>query len=186
MRAFGMLKGPFELLDEIGVGEVLRSLRGYSNGQSRMYLTLALEKLADSGFGSEPGDGRFYLGSQGCEENEALLEAIGFEALPQDSSSKSLIRDRLVFILLRESIRILDDENSSLGRSVLGRNLDLASVYGIGFPAYRGGAIYFSEELGLRRVYNTLMRFSDLYGSRFQPPGGLRVKALSGRSLYQP
>ena len=54
-------------------------------------------------------------------------------------------------------------------------DIDVASVLGLGFPDFRGGALKYADDLGLNSVRARLERFADCYGERFSPCPLLRT-----------
>jgi 3-hydroxyacyl-CoA dehydrogenase/enoyl-CoA hydratase/3-hydroxybutyryl-CoA epimerase len=59
-------------------------------------------------------------------------------------------------------------------------DLDLALIFGTGFPPFRGGLCRWADQEGLGRVIATLERFESAVGDRFQPSDALRKTAEAG------
>jgi len=49
------------------------------------------------------------------------------------------------------------------------RDGDLAAIFGIGFPPFRGGPLRYADDLGAARVVADLERLADRHGPRFKP-----------------
>ena len=76
------------------------------------------------------------------------------------------VRDRLLFIQALETLRCLDE-----GVVTSARDANVGSIFGIGFPAWTGGAAQFVEACGGREAFTA--RADELarrYGERFRPP----------------
>jgi 3-hydroxyacyl-CoA dehydrogenase/enoyl-CoA hydratase/3-hydroxybutyryl-CoA epimerase len=62
--------------------------------------------------------------------------------------------------------------------------LDLAMIFGTGFPPFRGGLLRYADSLGASRVLSTLEDLASRLGTRFQPAPLLRDMAKSGASFH--
>ncbi|TKB47771.1 3-hydroxyacyl-CoA dehydrogenase [Ferrimonas sediminicola] len=86
------------------------------------------------------------------------------------------LKDRLLFIMAVETARCLEE-------GVLGhrRDADVGSIFGIGFPAWSGGAIQFIDHLGAAAFVARADELADNHGERFRVPDGLRARATKGQ-----
>ena len=75
------------------------------------------------------------------------------------------IRDRLYISLLNESVRCLSE-----GIVTSPGMVDLAMVFGIGFPAFRGGPLAEADFIGMAEVISRAGRLASKYGPRFNAP----------------
>ena len=64
------------------------------------------------------------------------------------------------------------------------RDGDIGAIYGIGFPAFRGGPLRVIDDLGAARVVATLHELEDRYGERFRPAPALAEMARQGGRYY--
>jgi len=64
------------------------------------------------------------------------------------------------------------------------QDMDLAMVYGCGYPAVRGGIFRDADTWGLDRVYEYLMELEKRFGKRFSPSPLLKKMAESKKSFY--
>jgi 3-hydroxyacyl-CoA dehydrogenase/enoyl-CoA hydratase/3-hydroxybutyryl-CoA epimerase len=62
--------------------------------------------------------------------------------------------------------------------------LDLAMVFGTGFPPFRGGLIRYADQLGLRVVMQKLEFLSTVAGENYIPAPLLVAKADKGENFY--
>ena len=65
------------------------------------------------------------------------------------------------------------------------RDMDLAMVYGTGFPPYRGGILRYADAWGIRNVYEHLVKLESEHGVRFKPATILKEMAESGETFYK-
>jgi 3-hydroxyacyl-CoA dehydrogenase len=65
------------------------------------------------------------------------------------------------------------------------QDMDLAMIYGTGFPPYRGGILRYADKWGLKNVYQKLVELEKQYGIRFKPASMIKEMAETGRTFYQ-
>ena len=180
-RGFGMPMGPLELYDMIGLdtafyaGLVLSAAYG-----DRIEASPLIPALVKSGrLGRKTGDG-FYHYREGGQRaridrpDEGVLTLIRPYALPARETTDATICDRLLLPMLLEALRVLDE-----GIVRDGRDIDLAVIHALGFPAFRGGLLAWGNSLGAAEVVRRLAPLSDL-GIRMHPTPRLLAMATSG------
>jgi 3-hydroxyacyl-CoA dehydrogenase/enoyl-CoA hydratase/3-hydroxybutyryl-CoA epimerase len=64
------------------------------------------------------------------------------------------------------------------------RDADLAAVFGIGFPPFRGGPIRYADALGAAALLGKLEALRAKHGERFAPAPLLVEHARSGRRFH--
>jgi 3-hydroxyacyl-CoA dehydrogenase/enoyl-CoA hydratase/3-hydroxybutyryl-CoA epimerase/3-hydroxyacyl-CoA dehydrogenase/enoyl-CoA hydratase/3-hydroxybutyryl-CoA epimerase/enoyl-CoA isomerase len=188
-RAFGMPMGPLELYDMIGLdtafyaGLVLND--AYGDRIEASPLIPALVKSGRlgrksgagfyrySGFGGPAGAG---AGQRARIErpDEAVADLVRPYALPARPTTDATIADRLLLPMLLEALRTLDE-----GIVRDGRDIDLAVIHALGFPAFRGGLLAWGDSLGAAEVVRRLEPLEDL-GVRMHPTPRLLALAASG------
>jgi 3-hydroxyacyl-CoA dehydrogenase/enoyl-CoA hydratase/3-hydroxybutyryl-CoA epimerase len=184
MRRFGMPMGPFELLDEIGtdvahkVGDVLHAGLGDVARPSPL-----AGKLHDVGrLGKKSGKGMYVYSGRDRRERHAdaefwrTLRPAGTASAPPADDE---MRDRIFGLMLNEACRCLDE-------GIIGSagELDLALVYGIGFPPFRGGLLKYADTRGLPAWADRLREFESRLGPRFAPTERLVRMAASGERFF--
>jgi 3-hydroxyacyl-CoA dehydrogenase len=70
--------------------------------------------------------------------------------------------DELISPLINEGARILDE-----GIALRPGDIDVVWIFGYGFPAYRGGPMYYADQLGLDHVYERICHYSKTLGNEF-------------------
>jgi 3-hydroxyacyl-CoA dehydrogenase/enoyl-CoA hydratase/3-hydroxybutyryl-CoA epimerase len=60
---------------------------------------------------------------------------------------------------------------------------NIGSIYGIGFPAWTGGALQFINAIGTKNFVECADALAKQYGPRFAPPKLLRDLAAKNESL---
>jgi len=92
-----------------------------------------------------------------------------------DTADATMVERRLVYAMLNEAAMAWSD---GVVRS--SRDGDIGAVYGIGFPAFRGGPLRMIDDLGADRVVETLKRLEEQFGPRFTPAATLVDMAERG------
>jgi 3-hydroxyacyl-CoA dehydrogenase/enoyl-CoA hydratase/3-hydroxybutyryl-CoA epimerase/3-hydroxyacyl-CoA dehydrogenase/enoyl-CoA hydratase/3-hydroxybutyryl-CoA epimerase/enoyl-CoA isomerase len=181
-RRFGMPLGPLELYDMVGLdtafyaGLVMASAIG-----DRIESSPVIPGLVKAGrLGRKTGSGFYRYRGRGHDArletvDERLAEAMEPYRLPDRTLRDADITDRLFLPMLLEALLVLDE-----GIVRDGRDVDLAVIHALGFPAFRGGLLAWGDSLGAAEVLTRLARFADL-GLRMVPPPRLRDHAASGR-----
>jgi 3-hydroxyacyl-CoA dehydrogenase/enoyl-CoA hydratase/3-hydroxybutyryl-CoA epimerase len=182
MRRFGMPMGPFEVVDEVGLDVALRVAGILSKAfPDRMEPAPALEKLAAAGrLGKKSGLGFYHHRGGRRRTDRQLREILGLsrERRPQ---SLDALSERMVLAMIVESSRCLED------RVVADAGmLDLAMVFGAGFPPFRGGPLRHADTIGLPRVLARLTALRAERGERFKPSELLTRLAEAGQTFTQP
>ncbi|KAL0370623.1 UNVERIFIED_CONTAM: Glyoxysomal fatty acid beta-oxidation multifunctional protein MFP-a [Sesamum angustifolium] len=92
--------------------------------------------------------------------------------------SDSEMVEMILFPALNEACRMISD-----GVVIRSSDLDVASVLGMGFPAYRGGIIYWSDSFGSKYICSRLEKWSKAYGGFFQPCNYIMERSAKNISL---
>jgi 3-hydroxyacyl-CoA dehydrogenase len=160
---FGLPMGPLELLDEVGLdiaSHAAASLHA-AYGERMRSSPLAGELVAAGHKGKKSGAG-FFQYAPDPKSGRARKGALNPAALAKVRASgtaleDSLVRDRLVLALVAESARCLEE------RVVASEaELDLATVFGMGFPPFEGGALRYVRSQGANEVVERLAVLSRL------------------------
>ncbi len=194
LKDFGMPMGPCELLDEIGldvaekVAHILEKDLG-TRSQSSEAMTRVLSKNKGSEtprMGRKSGLG-FYKWSQAGGDRleadsssiEALLFANSSKPSPQSGSDEALVR-RMVFPMINEAAVILEEGIASAPDQV-----DLAMIFGTGFPPFRGGLLKYADSVGLAQIVEELEALAAKHGPRFKASEALKSFAKGNGKFYR-
>ena len=108
-----------------------------------------------------------YIKSSGFGRMSVIEEG---ESIPYDD-----VRDRILYIQALETIRCLEE---NVLESV--RDANIGSIFGIGFPAWTGGAIQFVNHVGVNKFVERSEQLRQRYGERFAAPALLREHQRHG------
>jgi 3-hydroxyacyl-CoA dehydrogenase len=179
MEAFGFAMGPLAVRDLAGndVGFLIRKGRKLPADERWSPI---LERIVAAGrLGQKSGKGFYrYEGRTRSVDPEvtALIEEVSRElGIRRRAIADEEILERLLHPLINEGARILEQ-----GIAIRASDIDVVYVYGYGFPAYRGGPMFYGEESGLGRVVETMQRLAPTHGARWRPAPLLERLALEG------
>jgi 3-hydroxyacyl-CoA dehydrogenase len=65
------------------------------------------------------------------------------------------------------------------------QDMDLAMIYGTGFPPYRGGILRYADKWGLKNVHGKLVELEKQYGPAFAPAKLIKDMAAKGETFYK-
>jgi 3-hydroxyacyl-CoA dehydrogenase/enoyl-CoA hydratase/3-hydroxybutyryl-CoA epimerase len=181
MTAFGMPVGPLALLDDVGLdvaakgGEVLQAAfpeRLKMGGEGALAASGRLGRKNGKGFYDYEG------GKRGGPAREAYA---ALRVAPRDKSPlpAEVMEARLVLPMINEAAFCLED-------GIVGDpgKLDLAMIFGTGFPPFRGGLLRHADAIGLGRVFARLDDLAERVGPRFTPSDSLQRLANERRGFY--
>jgi 3-hydroxyacyl-CoA dehydrogenase/enoyl-CoA hydratase/3-hydroxybutyryl-CoA epimerase len=181
MARFGLPVGPVALMDEIGLDVVQKasSVLHAAFGE-RLAPTDILPRMLDDGrLGRKSGRGFYrYEDGERRDVDQAAFELVN--AATDVNIPREDVEARLVFSLLNEAVLAFDE-----GVVRHARDGDIGAVFGIGFPAFRGGPLRYLDEYGLTNAVATLEDLARKYGARFQPAPRL-VAMASRNELFHP
>lgn len=88
------------------------------------------------------------------------------------------LKDRILYIQAIESARCLEE---GVLRNVADANI--GSIFGIGFPAWAGGALQYINSVGVAKFAARADELAAKYGERYACPKIVRDKAKSGETF---
>ncbi len=183
---FGMAMGIFAVGDLAGldIGYAIRQRR-YRERPDVRYPRIADRVVELGRLGQKTGKGwyRYEPGNRAPQvdpEVEALIDGYRKELgiTPRPVSDEEIVQ-RCVFALVNEGARILAE-----GIAQRSSDIDVVYLTGYGFPAWRGGPMFFAESFGLKKVVEAMRAFAALPGADqafWQPAPLLAQCAAAGR-----
>ena len=98
-------------------------------------------------------------------EVTALIEKTASEAgIARREISATEIVERCVYALINEGAKILDE-----GFALRASDIDIVYLNGYGFPAWRGGPMWYADTVGLQKVYDRVCEFHAEHGAWWEP-----------------
>lgn len=182
MTGFGMSMGPVAVRDLVGIDTSWRIRDGRRKLRPEAQPpTPLLDRIHAAGrMGQKSGAGYYrYENRKALPDPEvaAMIDAIavemGVERRPIEDAE---ILDRLMLALVNEAAKILED-----GTAQRASDIDLAYVYGYGFPTWRGGPMFWAEQQGLARIYEKIRGYHERMGGAWKPSALLAEAARTGK-----
>ena len=101
--------------------------------------------------------------------------------VPQREHTTHEILERCLYPLLNEGFRILEE-----GVVQRASDIDVVWTSGYGFPRYRGGPIHYAEQIGLKTLYEGMLKYRAEFGPmHWEPAALLKQLALGGQTVAQ-
>ncbi|MFO1020951.1 MAG: 3-hydroxyacyl-CoA dehydrogenase NAD-binding domain-containing protein [Planctomycetales bacterium] len=181
---FGWAMGPMAVVDLAGIDVCWRIRREYEHlkpaGERDV---LIVDKLYEKGrYGQKTGAGWYkYEGRNAVPdaEVEALIETETAKAgIKRRKITPEEIIERTVYMLVNEGAKILEE-----GYALRAMDIDIVYLYGYGFPAYRGGPMWYADTVGLKKVYERIREFEKEHGAIWTPAPLLKKLAESGKTF---
>jgi 3-hydroxyacyl-CoA dehydrogenase len=162
VEKWGMAMGPFRMSDLAGndIGWAIRKRR-YREQPGMKYSRIA-DRLCEQGrFGQKTGLGwyRYEAGRRDAipdPEVERMITDYSKEigAKRRRIGDEEIVQ-RLIFALVNEGAAILHE-----GIASRASDIDMVYLTGYGFPIYRGGPMFYADEVGLYNVVAAMKRFA--------------------------
>jgi 3-hydroxyacyl-CoA dehydrogenase len=184
---WGMAMGIFAVDDMAGrdVGaRVRKELKHFESSPGRK--PMVAEKLdALEWFGQKSGRGWYkYDGGRkpiADPDVVGIIEGTSVEAgIHRREFTADEIVERLVFALINEGAKVLGE-----GLALRAADIDVIYINGYGFPAWRGGPMFFADRTGLNTIYARVRDFHREFGERWAPAPLLKRLSEEGRTFRE-
>jgi len=184
---FGMAMGPLSTGDLAGLDVGWRIRK--ENRHLRKPGTrdpLAEDRLCEMGrYGQKTGAGWYKYDenrrpTSDPEVGELVRKWAAEAGIPQRQISAEEIVDRCIYALVNEGARILEE-----GIALRAVDIDIIYINGYGFPAYRGGPMWYADTVGLKKVYDRILEFHQQHGELWRPAPLLKLLAEQGKTFAE-
>jgi 3-hydroxyacyl-CoA dehydrogenase len=177
---FGMPMGPLAMDDLAGL-DVTHHIRREAKhlekeGVRRPLLPDLLYQMGR--YGQKTGKGWSRYDEQrrphADPEVAALIEATARTAgIKRHEISNEEIVERCVYALINEGAKVLEE-----GIALRAVDIDIVYIFGYGFPAWRGGPMFYANTIGLKKICDRIERFKAEHGPELWEPAPL-LKSLA-------
>ncbi|MCK1723767.1 3-hydroxyacyl-CoA dehydrogenase NAD-binding domain-containing protein [Bradyrhizobium sp. 141] len=180
MTKFGMAMGPFAMVD-------LSSLEGSWRMRKESGEKAPIEDaLCEAGrFGQRWGKGyyKYEAGSRvpmpDPEVEKLIDETLTRLGCKRRSINDEEILERLIYPMINEGARILEE-----GIAARPGDIDLVWLYGFAWPIYRGGPMYWADQVGLAHIADRLTFYAkETNDSSLEPAPLLERLAAQGKGF---
>ncbi|MGB1663218.1 MAG: 3-hydroxyacyl-CoA dehydrogenase NAD-binding domain-containing protein [Gammaproteobacteria bacterium] len=183
LESFGMSMGPFRMMDLVGLDLGWRA-RKLANIETPLANKISDALCDQDRFGQKTSKG-FYNYSEGSRapnpapENEDIYKEISSQNnIERREISDQEIIDRCILALVNEGARILEE-----GVAQRSGDMDIVYINGYGFPIWRGGPMFYANQLGLAEVISKMSAFSKL-DENFWKPAPLLQKLADSSGAF--
>lgn len=186
MEKFGWPMGPAYLLDVVGIDTAVHAQAVMAAGFERMALDFptAIDMLYENkAYGQKTGSG-FYLYEPDKRGKPRKLPNPGIEPViaavqkeRRDFSDEEVV-ERMMLSMCLETARCLED---GIVESAV--EADMGLVLGLGFPAFRGGALRYIDSLGGKHFVEMAEKYQAL-GPLYAPTDAMQARAAAGETFY--
>ena len=175
---FGFPMGPFAMSDLAGLDI------GWTAEQSRGETLRDL--LCEMGRrGQKTGAGYYDYDDRRKASPSALVEKtirdfVAQKGLETRAISDEEILHRCLYPMINEACRVLEE-----GIAIRASDIDVIMLNGYGFPRYRGGLMFYADQIGLDHVLEVVNKLHRQLGDTMQPAALLETLAAEGGRLSQ-
>jgi len=186
LTAFGIAMGPLAVGDLAGldVGWRIRKEHPHLTPKGER-VPLVADRLCEMGrFGQKTGRGwyRYEEGSRTVlpdPEAEQLIEECARKAgIARRRIAPDEIVERTLYALINEGAKILEE-----GIALRAVDIDIIYINGYGFPAYRGGPMWYADTVGLKKIEERVCAFEKQHGAHWKPAALLKRLGKTGTTF---
>ncbi|SDN92962.1 3-hydroxyacyl-CoA dehydrogenase NAD-binding domain-containing protein [Afipia sp. GAS231] len=177
---FGMPMGPFAMSDLAGLDI------GWRSRKDRGIKSEIADALCEAGrFGQKTGKGyyKYEAGSRAALPDPEVEKLID-ETLQRLGRKKRVVSDdeileRMMYPMINEGARILEE-----GVAARPSDIDVIWLYGYGWPIYRGGPMFYADQVGLKHIADRLSYYAkETNDPSLEPSPLLKRLAAEGKTF---
>ncbi len=184
---FGMAMGPRAVGDLacLDVGWRIRKEHAHLRVAGERY-PLVADRLCEMGrYGQKTGAGWYKYDENRKAipdpEVDKLIEEVAAEqGIKRRTITEDEIIERTQYALINEGAKILEE-----GIALRAVDIDIIYLNGYGYPARRGGPMWYADTVGLKKVYDRICRFHEEHGKIWAPAPLLKKLAEEGRTFAE-
>jgi 3-hydroxyacyl-CoA dehydrogenase/enoyl-CoA hydratase/3-hydroxybutyryl-CoA epimerase/enoyl-CoA isomerase len=191
MERFGWPMGPAYLSDVVGIDTGVHAgavmAEGFPERMKYDFKTSHDVMFENERFGQKNGRGYYaYETDKKGRPKKMIDEEVAALLAPvidgNETLSDEAIVDSMMIPMCLEAIRCFED-----GIAASATDVDLALIYGIGFPPFRGGALHYVDDLGIDKFVARADELAAAAGSlkaMYVPTEKLREMAAKGDTFF--
>ncbi len=177
---FGIPMGPFAMGDLAGLDI------GWRSRKDRGIKSEIADALCEAGrFGQKTGKGYYkYEGGSRSPLSDPDVEKLIIDTcarlgLKRRTVSDDEILERMVYPMINEGARILEE-----GIAARPSDIDVVWLYGYGWPVYRGGPMFYADQVGLKHIADRLSFYAKQNNDpSLEPAPLLKRLAAEGKTF---
>ncbi|SQD79419.1 fatty acid oxidation complex subunit alpha FadB [Moritella yayanosii] len=186
-KQFGWPMGPAYLLDVVGIDTGHHAAAVMAEGFPERMAKTGKDSIdvmfEATRYGQKNGVGFYSYAKDRRGRMQKTPDPKSYELLAEVASEKADFSNddiiaRCMIPMINEVVRCLEE-----GIVATPGDADMALIYGIGFPPFRGGVFRYLDTMGLDKYIELADSFADL-GPLYQVTDGLRQRAADGKTFY--
>ncbi len=186
MVDFGMPMGPAALSDLTGIDinyHVNKTFEKRLGARWKVHpLTEAIYRTGC--YGRKTGAGYMDYSGPTPVPNPKVVEVVRAYLQEHKVAPKKVSQQEIIDLMLAAAI---NEAAFMIEEGICDRpqDMDLAMIYGTGFPPYRGGILRYADAWGLANVHRKMIELETHYGEHFTPAALIRKMAAAGERFYR-
>jgi 3-hydroxyacyl-CoA dehydrogenase len=173
---FGFPMGPFAMSDLAGLD--IGWVKENSKGETLRDVLCEMDRR-----GQKTGAGYYDYDENRNPKPSPVTEKIIKDFMAKKGVNGRKISDeeileRCLFPMINEGVQILADK-----KAIRASDIDVIWQYGYGFPSYRGGLMYYGDQLGPAKVLAKMKEFQATMGDQFKPSPLLEKVVAEGKTF---
>jgi len=185
MVNFGMPMGPAALADLTGIDINYHVNKTFEKRLGERYQVHPLtEAIYQTGcYGRKTGAGYMDYSGDSPVPNQKVVDVIQTYIKDNQVSAREMTEQEIVDLMLANAI---NEAAYMMEEGICDRphDMDLAMIYGTGFPPYRGGILRYADKWGLAKVHQSLQDLESRYGVHFKPANLIKEMAENNKKFY--
>ncbi len=187
MQQWGWPMGPAYLLDVVGIDTAVHCedvmAEGFPSRMAKGYQAASNIMFEAERYGQKNGKGFYNYERDDAGKPKRSPADEAYELLKPHVAERREFSDeeiiaRMMLPMATEMARCLEE-----GIVESAAEADMSLIYGLGFPAFRGGVLRWLDSLGIQKVCEMADAYADL-GELYQPTAGMRELAAAGKKYY--
>ena len=187
MEKFGWPMGPAYLMDVVGIDTGVHAAgvmaEGFPDRMKHDFKDVSEVMYENKRYGQKTKVGFYKYEEDKKGKPKKVVDEATYELLkPHVADRKEFdaeeIIARMMIPLCTETVRCLED--NIVGSAA---EADMAMIYGIGFPPFRGGPLRYIDSIGVKEFAALCDKYAGL-GKLYEAPQMLKDMAASGKSFF--
>ncbi|MGZ3648870.1 MAG: 3-hydroxyacyl-CoA dehydrogenase NAD-binding domain-containing protein [Syntrophales bacterium] len=184
---FGFPMGPYAMGDLAGLDIGWRNRKAkFDQLTLREKANTILDKICGMGrYGQKTGAGFYKYDDKRKATPDPLIEELIVKHSQEVGIKRRTITDqeileRAIYSMINEGAKILEE-----GIAARPLDIDVVWIYGYGFPVYLGGPMFYADQVGLKNIYEAILKYQGVVGAEYWTPSPLLAKlAKEGKGFY--
>ncbi len=184
---FGFPMGPYAMGDMAGLDVGWRNRKAkFDSLTPREKACNIIDKICEMGrFGQKTGSGFYKYDEKRNATPDPFIEELIIKhsqevGIKRRTITEQEIIERAIYSMINEGAKILEE-----GIAARPLDIDVVWLFGYGFPIYLGGPMFYADTVGLKKVYDAILKYKDMVGAEYWTPSPLLEKlAKEGNGFY--